>query len=827
MTLLLWLLLLLPTGTMAQSTRVRGTVTDAETGESLVGVSVLFRHSFVGISTDIDGAYALETRDSVSVLEFSLLGYEPQAVDIVPGSYNEVNVALEVSSMGIDAVVVVRGEDPAMPILRNVSRNKWRNDPQRMESYACRAYTKMELDLSNMRGSFKNKALQRNFGFVFDNVDTSAITGKPFLPVMITESSADLWHRRSPSLDREVIRASRISGIEEDYALSQFTGQLYADVNFYDNYIDLFNVRFAGPLSDHGSMYYDYYLVDSLRLDGRKIYRIRFHPKVSSVPVFDGEVNIDSATFALQSARVTMPRGVDVNWLRHLVLEAESRPLDDTLWFPSREKMFADFSLVRSDSSKMISFLGHREVSYSDVRVGVEIPREVERIDRNVTYDDDVLRNDESFWEEVRPYRLSEREKATYAMVDSIKQVPMFRNIYGVLEAVLGGYYETGKVGWGPYYKVFSFNRLEGARFQMGVRTTNDFSRKVRLSGYAAYGTKDSGVKGGGTVELMFNNRLKRKLTLSARHDALQLGSGVNAFSESNIMSSLFSRGNKTRLSIVDEAKADYSHEWVQGISTGVGASLRSISSNRYVPLLRSDSTEMGAVRSAAVGVSARLAFRETVLRRYFDSRSLGSKYPILSLHATFGLKGLLRNDFSYTRLEAGLSYRLDIPPLGSSHLTVEGGHIFGKVPYPLLKLHEGNGTYFYDKYAFSCMEYYEFASDSWVSFFYEHHFKGFFLGKIPLLRKLKWREVAVFKGVYGTLSEKNDGSLPYSEAILRFPQGLGSVRKPYFEAGVGIENIFKVFRVDAIWRLTHRDKIIDGDRVGRFTVNCSVELHF
>ena len=172
------------------------------------------------------------------------------------------------------------------------------------------------------------------------------------------------------------------------------------------------------------------------------------------------------------------------------------------------------------------------------------------------------------------------------------------------------------------------------------------------------------------------------------------------------------------------------------------------------------------------------------------------------------------------------VNYDLPVAPVGISKIVLTGGKIFGKIPYPLLKLHEGNGTYFYAPCAFSCMNYYEFASDVWLACFYEHHFKGFFLGKIPLMKKLKWREVFVFKGLVGTLSDKNDGSKLDSEAILLFPEGMGPVSKPYFETGIGIENIFRLLRVDAIWRLTHREKR-PGQNIQNFALNISVYLNF
>ena len=227
-----------------------------------------------------------------------------------------------------------------------------------------------------------------------------------------------------------------------------------------------------------------------------------------------------------------------------------------------------------------------------------------------------------------------------------------------------------------------------------------------------------------------------------------------------------------------------------------------------------------------ALRAELRFAKDETVYRMPFDKQSLGSKYPVVTLSAAIGIPGLLPGASEYYRFEGGIRYRPELPPIGYSTITVRGGHIVGTVPYPLLKLHEGNGTYFYDPYAFSCMDYYEFASDSWVAWFYEHHFNGLLLGRLPLIKKLRWREVLVFKGVWGTLSHRNDGSRPGSGAPLLFPAGMSSVSTPYLEAGFGVENIFRLLRIDCIWRLTHREPVA-GEEVQRFAVNLGVQLKF
>ena len=521
-----------------------------------------------------------------------------------------------------------------------------------------------------------------------------------------------------------------------------------------------------------------------------------------------------------------MPRGVNVNWIRHLRIDNENRLTENGRWFRLRDRVSAEFSLTTADSSKLVSFIGTREIAYSDVRIDEPIPDEVLRMDNRVQIaGGNPNRRDEAYWEAVRPYTLSERERGIYAMVDSVQRVPLYRNIYTLVNTILVGHWNTKYIGIGPYYKIASFNKLEGFRMQLGGRTTTEVSRRVRLSGYAAYGTRDGRFKGGGSIEAVFGRTLTRKLTLSGRHDVLQLGAGDNALTESNILSSILSRGDQ-RLSMVNRGEADYEHEWRHGVTARLGARLQRVYSNRYVPMIRPDGTPANSISDAALRAELRFAKDETVYRMPFDKQSLGSKYPVVTLSAAIGIPGLLPGASEYYRFEGGIRYRPELPPIGYSTITVRGGHIVGTVPYPLLKLHEGNGTYFYDPYAFSCMDYYEFASDSWVAWFYEHHFNGLLLGRLPLIKKLRWREVLVFKGVWGTLSHRNDGSRPGSGAPLLFPAGMSSVSTPYLEAGFGVENIFRLLRIDCIWRLTHREPVA-GEEVQRFAVNLGVQLKF
>lgn len=810
----------------AQSlTRIRGVVTDSVTGEPLPFVGITVPGTTIGTSTDTEGVYILETRAEVSRIETIYLSYESQSAQVVSGAYNRIDFSLTQIVENIRAIKVTPGENPAHAILDSISHYKYRNNPSQRETYRYDAYTKMELDLVDVDDFKKGGRWDREFGFIFQYRDTSAVTGRTYLPVMISESSSEYYYRKRPALNREVIKASRISGLD-DYNLSQYTGGMYVDVNLYDNYINIFEVTIPSPLSDHGRMFYNYYLIDSMQQDGRKSYYIRFHPKSLASPVFDGEIYIDAGEWALLSGKMKLAKGINVNWLRNVYLESYNRRLGDGKWFKSHDQLLVDFSVTKSDSSKVTSFMAQRQIEYSNIRIDEEIPPDILAMKSNVVYHDSAVINDEKYWAQVRPYELSEREKGVYNMVELIQDTPLYRNVYDLMNTLVMSYVKAGPVEFGSIYRLFSFNGLEGGRFQAGIRTNKDFHDRLRLSAYGAYGTKDRKFKGGGGIEYEFSSSPFSKLTLSGKHDVYQMSAGRGMYAHGNIFSSVFAKGDSKRLVMMTQATAGFEREWSPSVTNNFGAEWQELRPTMYMDFTRPNGTSMKKLRSMEVSAGARFAWDEIAHRRAYEKLNFYSPYPVFNVELTAGLKGVLGGDYEYYRATAGMHYKFNIPPLGRSTLDVSAGKIFGRVPYPLLKLHEGNATYFYDPGAFACMDFYEFASDTWASVIYEHHFRGFLLGRVPLLKKLQWREVFIVRALWGTLSDKNDGSYPAHSAILDFPEGMSSVSKPYIEAGVGIENIFRVLRVDAIWRLTHRQSNSDR-KVSDFVVNLAVDINF
>ncbi len=831
-----------------QTTKVKGRVTDASSGEPIPFAAIYFEGTTIGVSTDMDGCYLMETRDtSASILCAALLGYETQAIKISRGAFSEVDFRLRLVTSSLNAAVVKPDNHYMKWILSQIDSCKVKNDPERRGSYICDTYTKMELDLSNAATYLKNKLIRKNFGFIFDYMDTSVVSGQSYLPVMISETRATRYHSTSPTVNKEVIEASRISGMNEDNAASQFTGSMHLKTNFYNNFINAFNIEIPSPLSSNGNVYYNYYLIDSLQVDGRKTWKIRFHPvKTISSPAFDGEMSIDAEDFGLREIHAKLKKGSNINWVRDMMIDRTDQRLGDSLWFYKQDKLYVDFSVTMNDSSKFMSFLGNRQIDYMNPVVGDHVRNDVLKTNTVVQVAKDAGLHDDEWWANARPYALSEKEQNIYVMVDSIKNAPLYNTIYNIVNTALFGYLETKYIGFGPYSRLYSFNNLEGNRVQFGVRTTSELSKKFRVGTYLAYGFKDKEFKGGATFEWMFSKQPTRKLTFSAKHDIIQLGKGNKAFNESNIMSSLLSKKGSAKRSLVNEYFTKFEWEITPWLNTSTSLEFNRIYSNRFVPMLRvtkmdtpgmpalRDTISVNSVGANAVRFVARFSKDETVSRGTFDKSYLHSAYPIVTLDLLGSLKGIGHNEYSYFRTELNVDYKLRIPPVGVSDIQFTAGKIIGRVPYPMLKLHEGNGTYILDKSSFSCMAFYEFASDTWTTFTLEHNFGGFFLGKIPYVKKLQLREIFTLKAAYGTLSDKNNGILgnKYScNAPMLFPAGMRSLNTPYVEVGAGITNILRLLRVDTFWRLTHRYVNMPDGTVKKspncFVVNIGLELNF
>ena len=795
-------MLLLPVCLPGQTSKVRGRVVEAGTGEPIPYASVFFDGTSIGVSTDEEGRYYIETRDTAATqLTVQMLGYRSAGTTIPFGVFSEINFALELDADLLTAARIKPDDTYLRWILRQIDEHRSVHDPEQGEDWSVRIYSKVELDATHAEWLATGGLFGKLLGDVMKYRDTSAVTGASYIPILISETFSQKYHEKDPTLDKEVILANHISGIDPDNFMRQYTGSYLLKTNFYESTMTLFNLDVPSPAAAYGHAFYNYFLVDSLEMDGRKSYCLRFHPKrgVTS-PTFDGELYIDAEDFGIRSAHVALSKVSNVNWIRHINIDTDNRRTEAGTWFPKEEKLFIDFSIAVSDSSKVISFLGNRELHYGVPEKRV-MPREaLESPDVVVT--GSAVDLDPDVWESQRPVPLSAREQGIYDMVDEIQHKPAYKAWYTVFRSLIVGYIEgeTTEVAFGPWAQTVKYNATEGWHVGGGFRTTKYFSPCVRVTGKVGYGFRDHLFKGGGSLEWVIRRDKTRKLTLSGDYDYKQLGQGSATIAQPNVINSLFAGRSGDKQTLMRTFTLDYEHEFSPVFTGFLAAESRRLYGNEMVPLYAPDSTLLRSVSAHQLRLSMRFAWQERINRGHFDKAHIFTRYPVIGIDLMAGIPGITADDCRYLRGEFSFDWKVPAGAFGFSNIHVGMGAILGDVPYPFLKLHEGNQSFFLDKTAFTCMDYYEFASDRWVSALYEHNLNGLILGRIPLIKKLDLREIITVKAAWGTLSDANRRGT----AVLPI-EGLSTLEKPYVEVGAGLSNLFRVIRVDCTWRLTHR----------------------
>ena len=802
-----------------EATKVMGIVRDANTGDTIPFVSVYFKTTWIGTTTGFDGKYSIETRKPSDTLVASCVGYFPMSVRIQRNRFQVINFDLVPEHYQLDEVVIHPRENPAEILLRKVIDRKPQNDPDKVDTYQCQAYTKMQFDVNNVSEKFKSRRVMEPFKFIFEQMDTSIVNGKIYLPVLLSEAYSDIYFRRAPRVRKEIIKASQISGVDNS-SMQQFVGNMAQDVNIYDNFIDLFKKNFPSPICNLGLLYYKYYLVDSAFLDNAWCYNVMFKPKRKQEYAFTGNFWINDTTFAVKKLEMRMVADANINFINDLVIKQEFEQARPGRWMVSREQMVADFNIV-NEAKKTIGFFGTRTVMFSNYDFSPVRDEKIYSMPNNIVVLEDADRKSADYWKKTRPEALSKREASIYRMADTINKMPIFNTYYDIIKMLTTGYYVKGNFEWGPYNSIYSFNGLEGNRFRVGARTSNDFSRKLQLEGYSAYGTLDRRFKYYAGFTYMLAKSPDHVLKGSYKNDMEQLGLGDDAFRVDNILNSLFRRNPEDKLSLITEYKGSYKHEWFTGFSNTFTVSNRQINNlgasgiKLYDPFTL-DYKLQSHITTTELKLDLHYGYREKVIAGEFERIVVGSPYPVFDLGYTYGVKGLFNGDYEYNKVQFRASQWFNFMSAGWLKYTLEMGKTWGTLPFPLLKIYPGNETFYHDEYAFNLMNYYEFISDEYATLQLTHHFEGFFLNRIPAIRKLKWREVAQLRGAIGHTSDNNK---LYNE----LPVGSYFITRPYVETGVGVENIFRFFRIDALWRLFYNDH----PNTNRFGIMVSMNFIF
>ncbi|MBP6414242.1 MAG: carboxypeptidase-like regulatory domain-containing protein [Bacteroidia bacterium] len=810
---------------IAQTTRVSGKVFDSETKEPLPFVNIIFKGTRIGTTSDFDGNFLLSTSEKVDSLVFSYIGYVPKTRAIKKGISQELKIELSVNSVALKEIVIKPGENPANILFRKVVKHKDENDVKKLEAYQYETYNKIEIDINNISQKMKKRRLLKPFDFVFENIDSSHADEKPSLPMFITETLSDFYFKKNPKFKKEIIKASKVAGIKNE-SVSQVLGNMYQQVNIYDNAILVIDKNFTSPLSDNGLLFYRYYLIDSLFLDNHWCYHLQFKPRRKQELAFIGNMWIADTTFAVKRLEMSIPDDANINYIVALNVVQEYNLVGKN-WMLSKDKLVIDFALL---DKKMMGVYGRKTTSYKDIIINEPKDEKFYSKTDNLIVMEGASDKDNKFWEGARHDTLSKNEESIYHLVDTIRTLPAFKRYSDLVKTLYGGYYVYKLIELGPLFSTYSTNTIEGSRVRIGGRTSNAFSKWFELNGYVAYGFKDEKYKVGGGFRWMLQKKPTRQmLAFNYKNDYEILGQNANAFRQDNLFVSLFRRNPLSNLTQVEQYKGFYDKEWFNGFNTKLILTHRvmtTLGSTQYRFVQENDTVTIPNIKSSEIGINIRFAYGERFLDGEFDRVSLGTKSPVFQIQFTEGLKGVLNSDFDYKKIIVNIEDRLRINPIGYTNYVLQYGKIFGKIPYPLLELHPGNETFAYDFYSFNLMNYFEFVSDEYASAFVSHHFDGFFFNRIPLLRKLKLREVATGRAVIGKVSDTNRQALLFPDKLYTFNQAgytsnLFSHNKPYIEVAAGIENILKFFRVDAVWRLSY----LNHPNIAKFGIRATVQV--
>ena len=816
-------LVLFANSSLSQKTVVTGKVIDAVTKEPLPFSPVMFVGTKSGAQTDLDGNFKIETYYSSDSLKVVVLGYAPLAKKVKQGITSVVNFELSAASNETSEVVIRPddGPNPAIALMKKVLRNKKINNREKLDAYEYEAYNKVEFDLNNITEKFQDRKIFNAFEFVFEGVDTTQ--QKPYLPVFMTESLSDYYFKRNPKLSKEVVKATKVSGVENE-SINQFLGDMYQNINVYDNELIAFSKSFTSPISAYALGFYDYDLVDSAAIDGKWCYKLQFFPRRKAELLFFGEMWIADTSYAVKEIEATIAEGANINWIKSFKVKQTFDEIEPEVWMLAKDELVVDFNV----SEKKLGAYGRKTSSYRKFIINKERPQEYYEGFSDIIVAEDASDHDDSYWQQARHIALSAKEERIYHMVDTLKNLPQFVTVSNILNLFVNGYKVVGNFELGPYYTFYSFNPIEGNRLRFGGRTSNDFSKKVMLEGYLAYGFKDERFKYGGGATWVLNKNPRMAMNVFAKRDMEQLGQGNGAFRQDNVLSSLFRRNPANKLTDVTELSGYIEKEWLYGFQNKAlfrHRVLKPAGSNFQYVRFRPDLNEQEQVDyliTTEVGLYTRFAYKEKFVYGEFERLSLGTNYPVLEFQYNYGIPGLMGGEFQFQRIGVRISDKVRFGPFGYLRISSEAGKFIGNLPYPLLMIHQGNETFFYDEGSYNTMNFFEFVSDEWVNVWASYHADGLFLNKIPIMRRLKWREVASAKAVVGGYDLRNDLILSRDVNGDGKPD-IYTLEKPFVEAAIGVENIFKVLRIDFIWRLTY----LDNPNIVKYGLRAKLQFEF
>ena len=841
---------------------ITGVVTDADSGEPLPYLNVYYEGKNVGTVTDTDGKYSIALRPEWKVLTFSMVGYSSQKLKVT-SSTRKLNVKMK-ADLVLDEVIVKpkkekysRKNNPAVEMMKKVIKAKKLYDLGANDYYHYTKYQKITFSMNDITAdSLKESNFFKKYPFFREQVEVCDVTGKNILPLSMDETVSEKVYRKEPHSEKTIIKGMNSSGINELFntgdILTTILKDVFQDINIYQDRFRFLQYPFDSPISNAGINFYKYYIMDTLEVDREKCFRLTFVPNNSQDFGFTGELYIlADSTFRVHKCRLKLPKKSDINFVDNMIIDQKFGALPSGEWVLKEDDMLCELSYLRKILG---SFQVRRTTRYSDFGFE-EISDRIFKKKGDEIKDVNAMMRDESFWKDYRPEQLTKSEDNMNNFVENLSQIRGFKYIMFVLRAFIENFVETGvkgrpsKVDIGPINTMISSNYIDGLRLRGSLQTTANLNPHWFFRGYYAYGFKDRKSKYKGEVEYAFDKKeyLPREypinsLTLSYSYDNMLPTDKFMGTDKDNVFTSL-------KVTDVDQynyertASVKYELERESGLKTTILLRHTNLEpcGKLFYRTMEGESRLQQDIASGALSgtewvrspynthdfsvaeasVALRYAPGETFINTKQRRLPINLDAPVFTLQHTLGLKGVLGSDYTYNMSEVTFYKRWWLSSWGNIDTSLKGGIQWNKVPFPLLIMPAANLSYIIQDETFSLINNMEFLNDRYASLDVSWNMQGKIFNRIPLLKKLKWREFISVKCLWGKLTDKNNPFLPQNAndpTLMMFPGHYDAAgnfhtssyvmdpKKPYVEVSAGIHNIFKLLHVEYVRRLNYNE---------------------
>lgn len=817
----------------ASAQTIQGVVTDSLTQEPIPYLSVYYDGKGVGCITDAEGRYTVESRAGWNQLTFSAVGYVTKVMNILPGYTKQMNIRMRPDDILLDEVVVKpkreryrRKNNPAVEMMKKVIAHKKYQKLEEHDFYRYDKYQKITMSLNEVTLEMLDKGIYKKMPFLKDQIEFCEETGKFILPMSVDETVSQKVYRKHPRSEKSRIQGEKSNGLHELFATGDMLGtvlkDVFTDVNIYDNDIRLLQHPFISPISSSDAIsFYKYYIMDTTYVDQDRCFHLTFVPNNSQDFGFTGHLYVlADSSYSVKKCTMNLPQKSGVNFVDNLSIIQEFQQLPSGEWVLKADDMIVELSVVAAVQGLQVRrttrYTGHAFEPLPDElfqQAGAEVKEA------------NALMRSEEFWNERRPVPLTATESEMGSQVDRLEKLPGFKYVMIGLRALIENYVETGskehpsKVDIGPINTLVSSNFIDGFRLRMSAQTTANLHPNLFLKGYYAYGFKDRRSKYMGEVQYSFNKKEytpdefpKHALTFNYRFDVMAPTDKFLKTDKDNVFAS-FKVKKVDQMSYVRTASMKYEYENPFGLKTTV--ELKHTTDEPTGGLVYQTNDDRQAVIPQIKMAEASLAFRYAPGETFVNSKQrriiVSRDAPVFTLSHTTGFRGVLGGDYNYNLTEVGLYKRFWFSSWGKINLFLKAGAQWNKVPFPLLIMPAANLSYVLQRETFNLLNNLEFLNDRYASLDVSWDMNGKVFNRIPLLKKLKWREVMGFKMLYGHLTDKNNPYLnPGDGELFLFPSRDGVPTsfvmgdKPYMEYFFGIHNIFKVLRVDYVRRVNY-----------------------